>query len=105
MNSIDEMTQLISVSKAFGNPIRLQILFVLSSGGTYVSELARKLEISRALLYLHLNKLEEANIVYSDWKISEDGKALKYYHINTFEFVINNNLINELARKNLDSKE
>lgn len=105
MKKNEDMNHLLLLSKAFGNPVRLEILFVLSTGECYVSELARKLDISRALLYLHLKKLEEANVVYSDTKISSEGKALKYYYINSFEFVIDNNLISDLANKKYGFKE
>ncbi|MCE4051863.1 ArsR/SmtB family transcription factor [Bacillus sp. Au-Bac7] len=105
MNNINDINQLLLVAKALGNPIRLEILTILSAGEDYVSQLARKLEISRAVLYLHLQKLEEANLVYSDSKISSDGKALKYYYINTFTFLIDNNLLKELEKQNTNFKE
>ncbi|UQZ76244.1 transcriptional regulator [Niallia circulans] len=105
MNKIENINQLLLIGKAFGNPIRLKILIILSKNGYYVSELARKLEISRAVLYLHLKKLEEGNLVYSDIKISSDGKALKYFYINSFEFLIDNTLIEELTKINIDNEE
>lgn len=106
MKKIKDMDHLLLFTKSLANPIRLKILTVLSTSGYYVSELAREIEISRALLYLHLKKLEEAELVYSNMKISPDGKALKYYYINSFDLLIDNNLIVELTSKEKnESKE
>ncbi|MCO7127394.1 winged helix-turn-helix domain-containing protein [Sporolactobacillus shoreicorticis] len=80
--------------------MRIKILIELSEGACYVSKLARKLTIGRALLYLHLNKLEEAQLVRSDLKFSSDGKALKYYYVNPFNIVIDNERLIKLSSKN-----
>lgn len=93
-NSGDE---LLLVLEALSNPQRLKIISVLSEGKQYVSQLARDLGISRPLLYLHLQKLEEANLVSSDMEISDSGKAMKYYMLNPFQFDINVPLIHSLA--------
>lgn len=66
-------------------PHRLRILAALASGGrTYVSQLARDLGISRPLLHLHLQKLEQAGLVTSKLEISGDGKALNYFEVADF---------------------
>ena len=44
----------------------------------YVSRLARSLGISRALLQVHLRKLEAAGLVSATIEVSEDGKAMKF---------------------------
>jgi DNA-binding transcriptional ArsR family regulator len=44
----------------------------------------RVLGISRALLQVHLKKLEKAGLVVSHLELSEDGKALKYYEAAPF---------------------
>jgi predicted transcriptional regulator len=89
--------QLLTLLEALSNPQRLKIIAVLSEGKQYVSQLARELGISRPLLYLHLKKLEEANIVSSDMEILESGKAAKYYMLNSFHFEMNEKIIHELA--------
>jgi DNA-binding transcriptional ArsR family regulator len=89
--------QLLTLLEALSNPQRLKIIAVLSEGEQYVSQLARELGISRPLLYLHLKKLEEANIVSSDMEILESGKAAKYYMLNSFHFEMNEKIIHELA--------
>jgi predicted transcriptional regulator len=60
------------------------VLAALSTGRHYVSALARDLGISRALLQVHLKKLERAGLVSSELELSEDGKAMKYYQVNAF---------------------
>ena len=56
----------------------------LSGRQVYVSELARELQISRPLLYMHLQKLEKAGLINGHHEVSADGKALRYYQANEF---------------------
>ncbi|HEY1146974.1 MAG TPA: winged helix-turn-helix domain-containing protein [Pseudoduganella sp.] len=70
---------------ALANPHRLRIIASLANGGrNYVSQLARELGISRPLLHLHLQKLEEAGLVTSRLELSQDGKALNYFEVGPF---------------------
>lgn len=55
---------------------------------TRVSQLARELGISRALLQVHLRKLEAAGLVSAAIEVSEDGKAMKYYKVTPFAVVL-----------------
>lgn len=89
--------ELLLFLEALSNPHRLKIIAVLSEGRQYVSELARELGMSRPLLYLHLQKLEEANIVSSQMEILESGKTAKYYMLHSFQLEINEKLISKLA--------
>jgi predicted transcriptional regulator len=82
---------------ALSNPHRLKIIAVLSEERQYVSELARELGMSRPLLYLHLEKLEEAKLVSSSMEILESGKTAKYYMLNSFDLEINEKMISKLA--------
>ena len=68
-----------------GNPHRLRIIAELSRGRVHVSELARRLGMSRPLLYMHLDKLEKAGLVIGQLELSEDGKAMKYYELAPFD--------------------
>src|SRR5215468_3640681 len=70
---------------AMANPHRLRIIAELRHGRVHVSELARRLEMSRPLLYMHLDKLEKAGFVAGQLELSEDGKAMKYYELTPFE--------------------
>ncbi len=87
--------------EALANPHRLKIIAILATGRQYVSELARNLEISRPLLYLHLQKLEEVNLVKSNLEISTSGKALKFYELSSFQIQLDKNVIYELFQQEL----
>lgn len=77
--------QLAAILSALDSPHRLRILASLKAGGrNYVSQLAREIGISRPLLHLHLNKLEEAGLVRSQLELSADGKALNYFEVVDF---------------------
>lgn len=84
---------------ALANPHRLRIIAALASGGrNYVSQLAREIGISRPLLHLHLQKLEGAGLVTSRLELSQDGKALNYFEVNSFHFEITPAAIAEAAK-------
>lgn len=96
--------QLLLQLEALSNPHRLKIITSLFHQRKYVSELARELNISRPLLYLHLQKLEEANLVFGKHEISDSGKAMKYYQINDFHLELCPEFIAE-ATKTLSDKK
>ena len=96
--------QLLAMLAALANPHRLRIIAVLTSGGrSYVSQLAREIGISRPLLHLHLQKLEEAGLVSSRLELSHDGKALNYFEVEPFGVELTAAAIAEAA-KSLTSK-
>src|SRR5580698_3121902 len=70
---------------AVAHPLRLRIIAELAGGRVHVSELARRLDMSRPLLYMHLDKLEKAGIVTGQLELSPDGKAMKYFELAPFE--------------------
>ena len=77
--------QLLAALGALSNPHRLRVVAALTTGGrNYVSQLARELQISRPLLHLHLQKLQEAGLVTSQLELSEDGKALNFFAVTPF---------------------
>jgi DNA-binding transcriptional ArsR family regulator len=77
--------RLLIVLGALANPHRLRILAALSANGrNYISQLARDVGISRPLLHLHLQKLEEAGLVTSQLELGPDGKALNYIAVADF---------------------
>ena len=76
---------MLAMLAALANPHRLRIVAALRAGGrNYVSQLAREIGISRPLLHLHLQKLEEAALVTSRLELSADGKALNYFDVTQF---------------------
>jgi predicted transcriptional regulator len=82
--------QLLAILAALANPHRLRIVAALTRDGrNYVSQLAREIGISRPLLHLHLQRLEEAGLVTSRLELSSDGKALNYFEIVKFDFELN----------------
>jgi predicted transcriptional regulator len=91
--------RLLLMLAALANPHRLRIIAVLASGGrNYVSQLARELGISRPLLHLHLQRLEEAGLVSSKLELSHDGKALNYFEVRHFNVEITPEAIAKAAR-------
>lgn len=80
--------RLLAVADALGNPHRIRALAALGRGRIHVSELARQLELSRPLLYMHLEKLEAAGLVTGTLELSPEGKAMKYYSLTEFDIRI-----------------
>lgn len=81
--------RLLATLSALANPHRLRILGALAANGrNYVSQLARDIGISRPLLHLHLQRLEDAGLVTSRHELSADGKALNYFDIVDFKIDI-----------------
>ena len=62
-----------------------------------MSQLAREIGISRPLLHLHLQKLEEAGLVSSKLELSTDGKALNYFEVTPFAIDITPAIITRAA--------
>jgi predicted transcriptional regulator len=83
---------------ALGNPHRLRVIAALVERTTYVSELAREPEISRPLLQVHLRKLESAGLVTSTLKVSEEGKAMKFYKVAEFSLNLTPAMIAEASK-------
>jgi DNA-binding transcriptional ArsR family regulator len=75
---------LLQVLATLANPHRLRVVAALAAERNYVSQLARDLDISRALLQVHLRKLQAAGLVSADIEVSQDGKAMKFYQVTPF---------------------
>ena len=80
------------------NPHRLRVVAALTLERNYVSRLARELDISRALLQVHLRKLEAAGLVSSTIEVSEDGKAMKFYEVSPFTMLLTPKVIASAVR-------
>ena len=83
--SLTNEPDLLAVLTAVANPQRMRVVAELSAGRVHVSELARRLGISRPLLYMHLDRLEKAGLVTGHLELSDDGKAMKYFELAPFE--------------------
>jgi predicted transcriptional regulator len=75
---------LLRVLATLANPHRMRVVAALAEERNYVSQLARELDISRALLQVHLRKLEAAGLVSAAIEVSRDGKAMKFYEVTPF---------------------
>jgi DNA-binding transcriptional ArsR family regulator len=87
------------VLTAVANPLRLRIVAELSDGRVHVSELARRLGISRPLLYMHLDRLEKAGLIVGHLELSDDGKAMKYFALAPFEIRVTADEITKAVRE------
>jgi DNA-binding transcriptional ArsR family regulator len=86
----DEPTsdELLALLAAVGHAQRLRVLAALRQGRVHVSELARRLGLSRPLLYMHLDRLEKAGLVAGQLELSDEGRAMKYFEIVPFDIHI-----------------
>lgn len=89
---------LLQVLATLANPHRLRVLAALAAERNYVSRLARDLGISRALLQVHLRKLEAAGLVSASIEVSADGKAMKFYEVAQFALLLTPETISRAAR-------
>ena len=94
-NTGDTYLQIIS---ALANPQRLRIMAALNNRQVYVSELARELQISRPLLYMHLQRLENVGLVIGHHELSDDGKALRFYQAAEFSEQLSLERISEAVK-------
>ncbi|MCP2370184.1 DNA-binding transcriptional ArsR family regulator [Agromyces terreus] len=77
------------------SPQRISVLNELRDGRLHLSELARRVEMSRALLYMHLAKLEAAGFVSTSLELSPDGTALKFVSLEPFSIHVDIDIISE----------
>lgn len=78
---------------AIASTQRMRIVAELARAPLHVSELARRVEMSRALLYMHLRKLEEAGFVSGQLELGADGKAINVYEVLPFKLAITPDVI------------
>jgi predicted transcriptional regulator len=90
--------ELLRVLATLANPHRMRVVAALAEDRNYVSSLARDLGISRALLQVHLRKLEAAGLVSASVEVSADGKAMKFYEVAPFALDLTPETIRVAAR-------
>ncbi len=96
-----ELEELAKKLDALGHPLRLKIIALLAREGRsmYLSEIASKLGISRALAKIHLKKLEEAGIVVSKIIVLEDeARAMRFYKLKEFRIHVSPEILKEVCR-------
>jgi DNA-binding transcriptional ArsR family regulator len=86
--SADNADQLSARLTAIASTQRMRILAAVAAEPTHVSELARRLGMSRALLYMHLQRLEEVGYLTGHFELSDDGKALKVFEALPFAITL-----------------
>ena len=69
------------ILRIVGNETRRKILTLLSEEPRYISEIAKKLEVTQPAILKHLSILEKAGLIKSFWRNSHVGAARKYYQI------------------------
>ena len=90
---------------AIASPQRMRIIALLAGERLHVSELARRMEMSRALLYMHLTKLEEAGFVGGHLELSDDGKAMKFFEVLPFAIAVDAKTIVDAVSKSHTERE
>jgi predicted transcriptional regulator len=75
MNSMEKILQII------GNENRRKILTLLSEEPHYISEIAKKLDVTQPAILKHLSLLQKAGLIESFWRKNPLGAARKYYKI------------------------
>jgi DNA-binding transcriptional ArsR family regulator len=90
--------QLVAILAALANPTRLRIVAVLAGERDYVSHLAREIGISRPLLHMHLQRLEEVGLIVGSLELSDDGKAMKYFEVADFDLHLTASALAEAAK-------
>ena len=90
--------RLLAMLTAVANPHRLRVIAELSGGRVHASELARRLGMSRPLLYMHSDKLEKAGLVTGQLELSEDGKAMKFFELAPFDLRLTAETITDALR-------
>jgi len=75
MKSMDKVLQIV------GNENRRKILTLLSKEPHYISQIAKKLDVTQPAILKHLSILERAGLIESFWRKSPLGAARKYYKI------------------------
>jgi len=96
--------ELLTELTAIGHPLRLRIIAELANGRVHVSELARRLGMSRPLLYMHLDRLEKAGLVAGNLELSGDGRAMKYFELAPFELCVTAGTIVDALRRDQESE-
>jgi ArsR family transcriptional regulator len=64
-----------------GNETRRKILELLSKEPHYISQIAKKLDVTQPAILKHLSILEKAGLIENFWRKNPLGAARKYYRI------------------------
>jgi DNA-binding transcriptional ArsR family regulator len=100
--------ELLATLGAVGHAQRLRViaeLYTAEQDGKriHVSELARRLGLSRPLLYMHLDRLESAGLVTGNLELSGDGKAMKYFELVPFAVTLDAETITAAVQRDSEN--
>jgi len=70
-----------NILQIVGNDTRRKILSLLSEEPHYISQIAKKLDVTQPAILKHLSLLQRAGLIENFWKKSPAGAARKYYKI------------------------
>ncbi len=90
---------------AIASPQRMRIIAELWEQPLHVSELARRVEMSRALLYMHLRKLEDVGFVASHLELGDDGKAVNIFTSIPFSLSVDPGVIAAAVKLSNERKD
>jgi ArsR family transcriptional regulator len=85
-----DSTQIWEGFRALSDPLRLQIIELLSSQELCVCELCEKLNVNQSKLSFHLKNLKDANLIRS----RQEGRWM-YYSLNLPQFGILENYLTQ----------
>lgn len=69
------------VLQIVGNETRRRMLTLLSEEPHYISQIAKKLDVTQPAILKHLSLLQKAGLIESFWRKNPLGAARKYYKI------------------------
>lgn len=75
------MRSMAKVLQIVGNENRRKILTLLSEEPHYISQIAKKLDVTQPAILKHLSLLQKAGLIESFWRKNPLGAARKYYKI------------------------
>ena len=85
---MSKIERLSIILKSLSHPMALKIVTLLAKEGEdmYLNQIAKRLEINRALAKIHLKKLERGGIVKSRvFLVEGEALALRYYTLQDFD--------------------
>jgi ArsR family transcriptional regulator len=100
---MSKIEQLSTKLKAISHPMALKIVTLLAKKGEdmYLNQIAKSLEINRALAKIHLKKLERGGIVKSRVVLVEgEALALRYYQLQDFDIHVSPEILKKEGIEN-----
>jgi len=99
MNSIEEPLHLLEIKdiellKVFADPLRNQVLELLSSEPLTVNEISEKLGVPSSKLYYHINLLEKSGFIRVVDTTVKANLIEKNYWLSAYQFKVDESMLN-----------